>query len=122
MSFITDNLKPALSVDHETTILNAIENMVIEGKEAAVVRHKGQIVGILDLEVLLNQAKNDSLNISRTSVFLVMEPIIFMGSSEKKVRASKLMGDKDVEHIAVTNKDGVFIGIVSAKDLARTGS
>lgn len=122
MSVITDNLKPALNVDHDTSILDAIENMVIEGKDAAIVRHNDRIVGILDLEVLLSQSKNDSLNISKTSVFLVMEPIIFMDSSAKKVRASKLMGDKDVEHIAVTNKDGVCIGVVSAKDLARTGS
>jgi hypothetical protein len=46
-----------------------------------------------------------------------MEPLFFVKEYELRLKAMEVMLTNDIEHIAVTNKAGDFVGITSLKQL-----
>ena len=46
-----------------------------------------------------------------------MEPIFMIEQGEEQVRATEIMLEYDVGFIAVTNPNGVFVGIAAFKNL-----
>ena len=56
-------------------------------------------------------------DISETSVADFVEPLFFVKEYELRSKAVELMLTNDIEHIAVTNRAGDFVGIASLKQL-----
>ncbi len=118
MTIIERITKPAIEIDSQATILDAIQDLVVEGKVYAGVKRNGKIVGIINCDNLLNLSSLEGMDISTVTVFSVMEPAFFLNSSEPRAKAAKLMIAKDVEHISVTDEAGNFIGVITSKDVA----
>ena len=73
-----------------------------------------QVIGIVCLDSLLEEYKSG--DISDTHVAEYLEPLFFVNEYEDRSLARSLMKENNVEHIAVTNQDGIFLGIASAKE------
>ena len=56
-------------------------------------------------------------DISETSVADFVEPLFFVKEYELRSKAVEVMLKNDIEHIAVTNGAGDFVGIASLKKL-----
>ncbi len=114
MPFIAKFVKPAPSLDYQTTIYDAMEYLVLEQHEYALVKREGEIVGIINTDHLL---KLRDIDLSRATIFSIMEPAFFVDASEQSLIAGKVMKENDVEHIAVVDDKNNVLGIISGKDI-----
>ena len=104
---------PAPTLDHQTDTFDAIEELILLGKEHAFVKKDGQILGIVCLDSLLG--KYSSADVSETKVANFAEPLTFISEYEHKSKVVSLMQEKNLEHIAVTNQTGDCMGIAALK-------
>ncbi len=117
MPIIERIVKSAPSIDYEATIFEAVEYLIQENKECAVVQRDDEIIGIVNLDNLLNLPYEDGKDNSNTEIFSVMEPAIFINAHDHLENAIKIMSKNDVEHLAVADSEGTFLGIISAKEI-----
>ena len=115
MPFIGKVAMPAPTIDHQTTTFDATEELVLLGQDHAFVRKNDKVIGIVCLDVLLEEYK--SSDISETKVEEFVEPLFFIKEYESRSKATETMLINNIEHIAVTNNAGVFVGIASLKQL-----
>ncbi len=109
--YIGKATSPAPALDHQTTLFEAIEHLIANDLDHAVVNKNGRVVGIVCLSKMMSEYSKFFMDVSKTTVFELMEPVYYMNYTEHKIEAAQLMIDKDVEHIAVTNQAGKFLGV-----------
>ena len=90
-------------------------SLFLLGQDYAFIKKDDRLVGIVCLDNLLKEYKSG--DISATSVAEFMEPLFFVKEYELRLKAMEVMLTNDIEHIAVTNKAGDFVGITSLKQL-----
>ncbi len=115
MPFIGRVASPAPTLDHQVNSFDATEELILLGQDHAFVKKDDQVIGIVCLDNLLDEYKSG--DISATSVAEFMEPLFFVKEYELRLKAVELMLINDIEHIAVTNGAGDFVGIASLKKL-----
>jgi signal-transduction protein with cAMP-binding, CBS, and nucleotidyltransferase domain len=115
MPFIGSIASTGPTIDHQTNTFDATEELILLGQDHAFVNKEGQTIGIACLDHLLE--KHKSSDISRLSIIEFMEPLFAIGEYEHESKAGNLMRENSVKHIAVTNRIGEFVGIVSAMQL-----
>ncbi len=115
MSLIGRIASPAPTLDSKTSVSDAIEYLNINKCEHAFIQHEGEMVGIVSAERLLIGFK------SRASapVQEFMGPIITIKGNEPETRAAEIMAKHEAECVAVTNQNGVFVGVAAFKKLNR---
>ncbi len=115
MSFVRQVALPSPIFDYQTTIFDAIEYLIINDCEYAFIKKEEGMVGIVSLEKLVENYSSRDFPVA--TVIEYMEPLICINESAHKSKATNLMRENNVEHIAVTNRNGNFVGIASAKQL-----
>ena len=120
MPFIGKIARPAPSFDHQVGTFDVTEELILIDEDHAFVKKEDQVVGIVCLDQLLEKYK--SADISDTEIVIFAEPLFSVDEYEDKLKALGLMLDKNIEHIAVTNKAGVFVGIASMEQLKKNMS
>ena len=115
MSLIGRIASPAPTLDSKTSVADAIEYLVINKCDHAFIQHEGEMVGIVSAERLLKGFK------SRASapVDEFMGPILTIKGNEPEARVAEIMAKHGAECVAVTNQNGVFIGVAAFKKLNR---
>ena len=111
MSFIGEIAQPAPTLDHQANIFDATEELILIGQDHAFVKKDDRLIGIVCLDNLLEEYKSG--DISETTVAEFMEPLFFIKEYELRLKAMEVMLINDIEHIAVTNRAGDFVGIAS---------
>lgn len=111
MPFIGKVARPAPTLDHQTNTFDATEELILLGQDHAFIKKDGRFVGIICVDKLLEEYKSG--DISATSVAEFIEPLFHIKEYEPRSKAVELMLINDIEHIAVTNKAGDFVGIAS---------
>ena len=117
MPYIGEVASPAPTLDHQTSSFDATEELILLGQDHAFVKMNNRFIGIVCLDNLLEKYKSE--DISETSVAEFVEPLIFAKEYECQTKATELMLTNNVEHIAVTNRAGDFVGIASLKQLEK---
>lgn len=117
MPFIGKVALPAPTIDHQRSTFDATEELILLGQDHAFVKKDDQVIGIVCLDNLLEEYKFG--DISETSVAEFVEPLFFVQEYELRLKAAELMEENNVEHIAVTNKAGVFVGIATLNQLKK---
>jgi len=115
MSLIGRIASPAPTLNSQTSVSDAIEYLIINKCDHAFIQHEGEMVGIVSAERLLEGFK------TRASAPLqeFMEPILTIKGNEPETRAAELMTEHGAECVAVTNQNGVFVGVAAFKKLNR---
>ncbi|MZG30483.1 MAG: CBS domain-containing protein [Nitrospinae bacterium] len=108
MPFIGEIASPSPTLDHQMTTFDAIMKLINLGKEYAFVKKDEKYIGIVSLANILEDH-------SDAPVTDFMEPLCIIRADEHKHKATTLMLQNNVEHIAVTSEAGEFLGITSAK-------
>lgn len=115
-------IKPASTLDYQTTVFDAIEYLVINDVDHAVIKKDEQVVGIVCLHKMLGNYSTALVDISKATVLDFMEPAFFVNHQEHKVKTAQLMIENGIEHIAVNNHAGKLLGVVSAREMSERQS
>lgn len=115
MSLIGRIASPAPTLDSKTSVADAIEYLILNKCDHAFIQHEGEMVGIVSAERLLEGFK------SRASAPIqeLMGPILTIKGNEPETRAAEIMAKHGAECLAVTNQNGVFVGVAAFKKLSR---
>ena len=114
MSIIGKIARPAPTLNHQDTTFDATEELILLGQDHAFVKKDDKIMGIVCLDNLLEEYKSG--DISATSVAEFVE-LFFLKEYELRSKAMEVMLINDIEHIAVTNRAGDFVGIASLQQV-----
>jgi predicted transcriptional regulator len=120
MASIEKIASPAPILDSNTAIFDAIEYLISKDCIHAFVQHEGKTIGIVAVEQLLENYK--SRDMSDVTIREYMGPILKIKAGEEQARAAEIMSEHDVEFIAVTNQNGVFVGVASFDNLGNSSS
>jgi CBS domain-containing protein len=115
MTTIEKIASPAPTLDSRTNIFDAIGYLLVNDCEHAFVQHKGEMTGIVAADQLLENYMIRDM--PGTTIQEYMEPIFMIEQGGEQVRAAEIMLEHDVGFIAVTNPNGVFVGIAAFKNL-----
>lgn len=115
MSLIGEFASPTPTLDSKTTIFDAIEYMILNDCDHAFVQHEDKMAGIVATSQLLENYKSEDMLGSTIREY--MEPLLMIKSNEPEARAAEIMAEHDVNFIAVTNQNGVLLGVVSLNNL-----
>ena len=115
MPFIGKVAVGAPTFDHQTDSYDVTVDLIVLGLDYAFLKKDDQIIGIVCVDSLLEEF-NSAAN-SEAKVAEFMEPLISISEYEHKLKTAQLMRENKVEHIAVTNRAGDFVGIASFKQL-----
>ena len=110
--------KPLITVEAETAAQKAIQMMVKSNIGALIVTERGKLIGIVTERDIL---KNCCLNVSCEEVRvkeIMTSPLITIDAEAPLGEAVKVMTDKDIRRLLVT-EDGKISGIVTDKDLMK---
>ena len=115
MSLIGQIASPTPTLDSATLIFDAIEYLISNDCDHAFVQHEGETAGIVSAGQLLENYSSKDL--SNTSIREYMEPLLTIKQDEPQARAAKIMSEHEVGCIAVTNQNGVLVGVACLKKL-----
>ncbi|MBC8287671.1 MAG: CBS domain-containing protein [Nitrospinae bacterium] len=104
---------PAPTLDSKLSVSEAIEYLVINSCDHAFVQHEGEMIGIVSAERLLEGFKSQA----SATIPEFMGPIITIKDTELQARAAEIMIKNRAECVAVTNQNGVFVGVAAFKKL-----
>ena len=110
MPFVGRTALPSPTLDHQMTTFDATVKLVVLGKDYAFVKKDDEYIGIVSLVNIMEDGSDSKL-------MEFMEPLFFIKADEHELKATALMKENNVEHIAVTNQAGEIVGITSAKRL-----
>lgn len=113
MSLIGKIASPAPTLDSKTSVSDAIEYLIINNCDHAFVQHEGEMIGIVSAERLLEDFEFRA----SSTISEYMSPILKINGNEPEARAAELMQKHGVECVAVTNHNGVFLGVAAFKKL-----
>ncbi len=99
--------------DHQANSFDVTVDLLLLDQDCAFVKEGDQITGIVCVNNLLGEF--NSATPSEMTVAEFAEPLVSINECEHKSKAANLMKENNVEHIAVTNRNGDFVGIASAK-------
>lgn len=116
MTLIGRIASPAPTLDSKTSVSDAIEYLFINKCDHAFIQHEGEMVGIVSAERLLQGFKSRA----SASIQEFMEPILTIKGNEPQARAAEMMGKHGAECVAVTNQNGVFVGVAAFKKINRS--
>ena len=111
---------PTPTLDSNTSIFDTIEYLIINDCDHAFVQHEGDMVGIVSADQLLESYKSQDM--SGATIREYMGPFVTIKGTEPKSRALELMSEHDVECIAVTNLNGVLLGVANCSSLGSSSS
>jgi CBS domain-containing protein len=120
MTAIEKIVSPTPTLDSKTTIFDAIEYLIMSDCDHAFVQHEGEMVGIVGAEKLLENYKARDMTDATIREF--MGPLLMIKADEPQARAAEIMSEHDVGFIAVTNQNGVLIGVASFDSLGNSNS
>ena len=109
MLYIGNIASPSPTLDHQTTLFEAVEYLIINDYNYAFIKNEEEIVGIISSENLLENYKSRELADATVTEYL--EPLISINENEPITKAANLMSNNLVEQIAVKNQTGAFVGI-----------
>jgi len=115
MTSIEKAALPTPTLDSKTIIFDAIEYLIINDCDYAFVQHEGEIVGIVAPGHLLENYKSQDL--SGATIMEYMGPLLIIKGNESQTRAAEIMSENDVDYIAVTNQNGIFLGVAGSRKL-----
>ena len=120
MSKVLDYMSfPVLTVSPNAYARNATEKMWENKVSALLVEEDGKYVGVITKKdwghmVLREECDPNTIEVST----IMASPIITVDKNETLAKASALIEEHNVRHLAVTEK-GDIIGMLSVKDLER---
>jgi len=115
MSVVGKVTSPTPVLDSTTLIFDAIEYLISNDCDHAFVQHEGETVGIVSEEQLLENYKSKDL--SNTTIREYMGPLLTIRQDESQARAVEIMLEHEADYIAVTNQNGVLVGVACLKKL-----
>ncbi|MBC8554776.1 MAG: CBS domain-containing protein [Candidatus Brocadiales bacterium] len=115
MPYIGKISQAAPTINHQTSSFDATEELILLGKDHAFIKKDDRIIGIVCVDNLLEEYKSG--DISTTTIEEFIEPLFFVNEYEYRSKAAEIMLVNNVEHIAVTNNAGEFVGIASLNHL-----
>ena len=115
MTLIGRIASPAPTMDSKTSVSDAIEYLAINNCDHAFIQHEGEMVGIVSAERLMEVFKAQA----SAPIMDFMGPILTIKGNEPETRAAEIMTENGSECVAVTNQNGVFVGVAAFKKLTR---
>lgn len=120
MTAIEKFASPTPTLDSNTSIFDTIEYLIINNCDHAFVQHEGEMAGIVSASQLLENYK--SKDMSGATVREYMKPLLTINGNEPKSKAAEIMLEHGAEFIAVTNFNGVLLGVATFNNLGSSSS
>jgi len=120
MTAIEKFVSPTPTLDSSTSIFDTIEYLIINNCDHTFVQQDGNMIGIVSANLLLENYKSQDL--SGTSIREYMGPFITIKGNAPKSQAVEIMSEHDIDCIAVTNLNGVLLGVAAFNNLGNSSS
>jgi len=111
-----------LTMDKNTSAMDAARIMNREGIGCLIVVHYGEVVGILTERDLLRRIVEECMDPKQTKVSEIMTKEVVVGNPDLQlVEATRLMFEKRIKKLPIVDKNGL-VGLVTLTDIARATS
>ncbi|MBC8285499.1 MAG: CBS domain-containing protein [Nitrospinae bacterium] len=108
---------PILSVDSESSVLEAANYMNANGVGCVLISELGDFVGMVTETDLTRKVLGKGLNAETTTVSSIMSsPLLSMDRYLPVEEANRFMHKNRIRHLVVTEEDKI-VGMLSVKDL-----
>jgi len=111
-----------LTMDQNTSAMDAARIMNRDGIGCLIVVHYGEVVGILTERDLLRRIVEECMDPKQTKVSEIMTKEVVVGNPDLQlVEATRLMFEKRIKKLPIVDKNGL-VGLVTLTDIARATS
>jgi CBS domain-containing protein len=111
-----------LTMDENTSAMDAARIMNREGIGCLIAVHHGEVVGILTERDLLKRIVEECRDPKQTKVSEIMTKEVVVGSPDLQlVEATRLMFEKRIKKLPIVDKNGL-VGLITLTDIARATS
>ena len=111
-----------LTMDENTSAMDAARIMNREGIGCLIAVHHGEVVGILTERDLLKRIVEECRDSKQTKVSEIMTKEVVVGSPDLQlVEATRLMFEKRIKKLPIVDKNGL-VGLITLTDIARATS
>lgn len=113
--------KNPVTLPPERSVFEAVKSMVFRKIGSILVTERGELRGIITERDILGRVIAEGRNPKITKLKEVMsKPVIYIEDDVDLVEAAELMKKKRIRRLAVLNKDGNLVGIISSNDIAKS--
>lgn len=111
-----------LTMDENTSAMDAARIMNREGIGCLIAVHHGEVVGILTERDLLKRIVEECRDPKQTKVSEIMTKEVVVGSPDLQlVEATRLMFENKIKKLPIVDKNGL-VGLITLTDIARATS
>jgi CBS domain-containing protein len=111
-----------LTMDENTSAMDAARIMNREGIGCLIAVHHGEVVGILTERDLLKRIVEECMDPKQARVSEIMTKEVVVGSPDLQlVEATRLMFEKRIKKLPIVDKNGL-VGLITLTDIARATS
>jgi CBS domain-containing protein len=111
-----------LTMDENTSAMDAARIMNREGIGCLIAVHHGEVVGILTERDLLKRIVEECRDPKQTRVSEIMTKEVVVGSPDLQlVEATRLMFENRIKKLPIVDKNGL-VGLITLTDIARATS
>ena len=111
-----------LTMDENTSAMDAARIMNREGIGCLIAVHHGEVVGILTERDLLKRIVEECRDPKQTKVSEIMTKEVVVGSPDLQlVEATRLMFENRIKKLPIVDKNGL-VGLITLTDIARATS
>lgn len=120
---------PALCIDHQSTLPEALELMKKHGVRRLPVLKDRELVGIITLGDVRGALPSEVTSLNRSELAFLMEqvqvsrlmrqPVITVRPQTKLADAARLMLEHRISGLPVLSTDGLVLGLVTESDIFR---
>lgn len=108
-----------ISVKHDSSIVDAASTMVKNNVGSVIVTKEGKPIGIItEVDILKRCCIGKACSIEQKSEEIMSTPLINIKADAAIGEAAKIMSDKKIRRLLVTEK-GSIVGLITEKDVLR---
>ena len=113
---LRNSSRPAVSVQEEATVEEAVRTMVKHGIGAVIVLRGDEMAGIFSERDVLDKIVLAKRDPATTPVFAVMtSPVVSASGSSEDAEAAETMTEHHIRHLPILNEERKVVGVVSLR-------
>lgn len=109
---------PVFQVEANTTLQETCKLMLEKGVGSVIVTDNGKPKGIFTDRDAVRAIANGASAMDELRTVATMRDLVTVNEEVDIIQAAKLMAEKKIRHLPVTNNEGEIVGMVSVTDLS----
>ncbi|ABP95631.1 MULTISPECIES: CBS domain-containing protein [Metallosphaera] len=109
---------PVFQVEANTTLQETCKLMLEKGVGSVIVTDNGEPKGIFTDRDAVRAIANGASAMDELRTVATMHDLVTVNEEVDIIQAAKLMAEKKIRHLPVTNSNGEIVGMISVTDLS----